>query len=72
MKEKYRFKFYGNGITEKQAKRLFAIAKNAGWDNDGIKELISKFGYESIQNIKWSDYDIIIKYIQKGEMPKAP
>lgn len=59
----------GKGITEKQAARLFAIAKGAGWDNDEIKKLIGKFGYESSKDIKWSDYDIIIKYLEKGEMP---
>ena len=52
-------------ISEPQAKRLFAIANEMGWKNEEIKELISNYGYDSTKEILKSDYEMIIKELQK-------
>ncbi len=49
-------------ISESQRKRLFALANG---DNDKIKEVITKFGYESTAKILTSDYEAICGLIQK-------
>lgn len=51
-------------ITEPQAKRLFAIAKSKNWTNEGVKELLEKYGYTSTSQIKFSDYEKIIADIE--------
>ena len=52
-----------NKITEKQRKRLFAIAKKNGVSNDELKGVISTYGYEHTDNINREDYDKICKEI---------
>jgi hypothetical protein len=46
-------------ISEAQRKRLFAIIREAGLDNDEAKSLLSKWGYASSSLIKRLDYDAI-------------
>ena len=46
-------------ISEKQAKRLFAIAKGRGMTNDQIKYLTKAAGYEHSRDIKTADYEQI-------------
>lgn len=47
-------------ITAAQRKRLFAIAKKAGWSNEGMKaELHDSFNLESTQAIPIDQYDAI-------------
>lgn len=53
-------------ITEKQAKRLFAIAKTKGLSNDAIKDILSVYGYQSSKDINWKDYTKIIKAIESA------
>lgn len=53
-------------ITENQAKRLYAIAKAAGWQENGVKEYLASKGYTSSKNIDIADYDEIIDYLQNG------
>lgn len=48
-------------ITEAQAKRLFAISKG---NADKVKEVISKYGYESTKAIKKADYEKIAKEVE--------
>lgn len=54
-------------ITEKQAKRLFAIAQGK---NDIIKQVIAKYGYEHSRDIDKKDYQAIcdeVEALVKGE-----
>lgn len=46
-------------ISEAQRKRLFAIIRENGIDNDAAKNLLSKWGYSSSSLIKRQDYDAI-------------
>ena len=48
-----------NTISEKQAKRLFAIAKGRGMTNDQIKYLTKAAGYDHSRDIKTADYEQI-------------
>jgi hypothetical protein len=50
-------------ISEKQAKRLFAIAKQAGW---GIKALQTKLKVQDFMDIPWRSYENICKQVEKG------
>lgn len=57
----------GSTITEKQAKRLFAIAKGK---NDIVKQVIAKYGYEHSRDIDKKDYQAIcdeVEALVKGE-----
>jgi hypothetical protein len=51
-------------ISEAQAKRLFAIAKEHGWENDELREFIGSCGYEHSKDILRKDYDGIIEVLQ--------
>jgi len=51
-------------ISEKQAARLFAIAKKNKVSNDQIKGVLKKYGVEETKQIKWKDYDSIITLIE--------
>lgn len=51
-------------ISEPQAKRLFAIAKSKNISNDDLKDILNVYGYASSKDIKWTDYDSIIKDIE--------
>lgn len=51
-------------ITEKQAKRLFAIAKKNNVSNEEVKGIIGKYGYEKTEQIQWEKYDEIISLIE--------
>ena len=50
-------------ISEAQAKRLFAIAKEHGWENDELREFVTTCGYEHSKDILRRDYDGIIEVI---------
>jgi len=50
-------------ISEAQAKRLFAIAKEHGWENDELREFVTTCGYEHSKDILRKDYDGIIEVI---------
>ena len=54
-----------NTITEKQQKRLFAIAHKNGWNDDGIKSFLKEiYNLESSSDILVSQYDKIINHIE--------
>ena len=56
-----------NTINGAQGKRLFAIAKTAGWTNEKLKEyLIEAYNIDSSKKILVSKYDAIIDRLQKG------
>ena len=46
-------------ISEKQAKRLFAIARGRGMTHDQIKYLTKAAGYDHSRDIKTADYEQI-------------
>ncbi len=50
-------------ISDAQAKRLFAIAKEHGWENDELREFVTTCGYEHSKDILRRDYDGIIEVI---------
>ena len=52
-------------ISDAQQKRLFAIAKGAGWSNDDIKLVLqSKWKVEHTKDINWSAYDSICAFFK--------
>lgn len=55
-----------NPISDAQAKRLFAIAKEHGWENDELREFVTTCGYEHSKDILRRDYDGIIEALQQG------
>ena len=55
-------------ITEKQRKRLFAIAKSKGLSNDRIKEIVKGIaGVDHTEEIKMDVYDAIIQAIEQQQ-----
>lgn len=57
----------GGIISQAQGKRLYAIAKSNGWEDDGMKAALKeKFGYESSKEIKTTDYEKICAYFESG------
>ena len=50
-------------ISEAQRKRLFALAKG---NNELLKDVISKYGYESTKDIRKADYEKICDEIEKA------
>jgi recombination protein RecT len=56
-----------NYITEKQAKRFFAIAKGAGWKDSEIKDyLMREYNIESSREILRDDYEAICAAMESG------
>ena len=51
-------------ISDKQAKRLFAIAKKHNVSNEQIKGILKKYGIEKTEQIRWKDYDSIIVLVE--------
>ena len=51
-------------ISDKQRKRLWAIANENGVSEEQLKQLIAKYGYDSTKKIKRKDYEAIINEIQ--------
>lgn len=50
-------------ISEAQAKRLFAVAKQHNWENDELREFVATCGYAHSRDILRKDYDGIIEVI---------
>jgi len=53
-------------ITQQQRARLFAIAKEVGWNKEELKTWLKRHGYESSSDIGAVDYDRIVGLIQMG------
>lgn len=52
-------------ISEAQSKRLYAIAKNNGWEDRVLKDwLVNEWGYHSSKDIRRRDYDAICKAVE--------
>lgn len=58
-------------ISDKQAKRLFAIAKKHNVSNEQIKGILKKYGIEETKQIRWKDYDSIIVLIEAASFNPA-
>ena len=56
-------------ISEPQMKRAWAMAKQAGWKEEELKKYLLTKGYESLRDIKRTDYDSICKTIEHGTIP---
>src|SRR5262245_14225214 len=57
----------GPPISEPQRKRLWAIARNAGWEPDEIKnELIAKYGIDHTKNVPKTIYNAVVAHFEKG------
>lgn len=53
-----------NAITEGQRKRLWAISQAHGLDADGIKAIISEYGFTSSNDITRDKYEAICEHVQ--------
>lgn len=52
-------------ISQKQAKRLFAISRTANWSDDELRTYINmETGQTSTAGIPWTKYDSICKFIE--------
>jgi hypothetical protein len=57
----------GGRITEKQARRLWTIAKGAKWSTDALKQwLADAYEVNSIREIAMTDYDAICAAVARG------
>lgn len=58
----------GNGspalISEAQAKRLFAIAKNKGLSDDQVRDILRRHGFEHSKDITRAKYELIIAELE--------
>lgn len=46
-------------ISEAQSKRLYAIAKSAGYTDEGIKDVLASYHYQHSKDIRKADYEMI-------------
>ncbi len=54
-------------ITDKQRRRMFAIAHGAGWKDDEIKEyLMKEHGVEHSDKVRVEDYNQIVEHLAGG------
>jgi len=57
----------GGFISDAQRKRLWAIAREAGYEPENIKQILrDNWGIDSTTNITRAQYDIVCSYFQKG------
>ncbi|ORX23368.1 hypothetical protein BVF91_05930 [Thermoanaerobacterium sp. PSU-2] len=56
-------------ITQKQAKRMFALANG---DNDLVKNIIGKYGYEHSTDVRKTDYEKICAEIETAAQADLP
>lgn len=55
----------GSLISEAQARRLYALTKDAGRDPDDVADYLQKeWGYNSSREIEWVNYDKICAWVQ--------
>lgn len=57
-------------ISQPQQKRLWAIAKQAGWQNDEIKSLLkARYGLEHTKDVPKDKYEEICNFLEAGSAP---
>lgn len=59
------------GITDGQVKRIFAIAYGNNWKTPQIVGLIQERLQCAVEEIKYMDYDKVVKYFQETKAPAA-
>lgn len=63
---------YGTPISDKQAKRLYAIRKSSEIDNtEFLGWLKTKYGFKSDREIGYKVYDEICKAVESGRLPEV-
>jgi hypothetical protein len=58
-------------ITQKQAGRIFGLAKEHGVSNDEVKEIIKKYGYDKSSDVLVKDYDSVCLEIESRNKSNA-
>ena len=54
-------------ISEAQVRRLWTLARKQNWQDQDIKALILRFGFESSKDITLGKYDEIVAAVETGE-----
>jgi len=52
-------------ISEKQAKRLWAIAKQRNIGTDAVLRIVGAAGYDTVEAIGWKDYEKIVAQVEE-------
>ena len=55
-------------ITEGQRKRLFAIAREKGWSETALRDLVGSHGFEHTSEITRKAYDAIVQDIEASQV----
>lgn len=53
-------------LTQPQAKRLWAIARGHGWQDERVKDLLTSFGRDSTKDLVQSQYDVFVNRLKMG------
>jgi hypothetical protein len=62
----------GEGLSEKQRARMFAIAKASGWTTEAMKEFLRlQFGIESTKDLAAAKYDEACAYFERPPVEVA-
>jgi len=56
-----------NTISEAQARRLYAIALDNGYNRAGVNRLLSGFGYDEATDVDKDDYDELCRIAEDEE-----
>jgi hypothetical protein len=59
-------------ISDGERKRLYAIAKNAGYSDEQFKQVISACGYASSTEVKRKHYEVIRDCIEGSPIEQLP
>lgn len=54
-------------ISDKQRKRMYAIAKQGGWEDANVKEMLARYEYTSSKDVTRADYEDICSVLEKGQ-----
>jgi len=54
-------------ISEAQGKRLYALARQAGLDEEGYRKFLARFGYQRTAEVKRSEYERLCAEVQKSD-----
>jgi hypothetical protein len=53
-------------ISEAQAKKLWAVAKEHKWSTDEVKWLLSKYKVTQSSEIRWDEFDGVLAWLEMG------
>ena len=54
-------------VSEAQIKKLWAVAREAGWKEPEVKALLGRYGYQHTKDIAATDLDAILSELERGE-----